>query len=217
MATRTRAPKKSSPADNLLSELVNQLTAQKGNDRDKFVGIRNISNACIGVPNPVRGQVDLLNLHSDFIDPTDPTAFMPNPNATQVVTHAVWMQLRRSSHYDNGLIVRDDSILGDSYEPAQADAPNELAPNWAKNAVINPAHFIESRNEQELASAIGEMTSELSLKRLLTAVNQRIEKQRLVYSEDDPRREERALSGIPAIYTKVEQLVLDRLEALSFR
>lgn len=184
---------------------------------EKFVGVRNISNDVIGVPNPVKGQPDLLALHTEFVDSVDPTRFVSNPNACQVVPHAVWMQLRRGPLFDRGMIVRDDSILGDSYEAAPADDAKELAAGWAKNAVLDPTTFIE-RSERELRLAVDAMTSEQSLKRLLTAVNQRIEKERrAIQANGEPEKEERALRNMPAIYHLAEELVLGRLSTLGYR
>lgn len=221
---KTRAPRKprkaAASASDATQDVIQQLAAAlKPNvsTRDRWVGVRNISSDVIGVANPVRGQPDLLALHTDFINPEDPTRFLPNPNAVQVVPHNVWMQLRRGNLYERGMIVRDDSILGDSYTPAEPDRPSELAPGWAKNAVPDPVAFIE-RSETELRAAIEQMTSEQSLKRLLTAYNMRIEKERKrLASNGDEVLEAKALRAVPAIYHLAEELVLARLEALGYR
>lgn len=212
---RTARTKKVSQQD-VLAQLSDALQRPR-ETRERYVGVRNISNDCIALPNPTPGLPPLLELHPEFVDPQDPTRFVSNPNAVQVVSHAVWMQLRRGSLYDKGMIIRDDSVLGETYAPAPPDAPTELAAGWAKNAVLDPVAFIE-RPEYELRAAIEVMTSEQSLRRLLTAVNQRIEKERMaLQSNGDPTKEERALRNMPAIYHLAEELVLSRLATLGYR
>jgi hypothetical protein len=115
----------------------------------------------------------------------------------------------------NGLIVRDDSILGAADNGAPEDRPQDLHPDHAKNVVLNPRMWIMDRTEEEIRTAISEMTSEPTLRRLLYAVDQEVvligEKKYL----GDPERARKSIRDLPALFRVVEELAEERLDELN--
>jgi hypothetical protein len=84
--------------------------------------------------------------------------------------------------------------------------------------------WIETKSETELVAAISALTAEESIRRILTAVNQRIEAERQKMSlpregslADSPNavdNEEQALRSLPWRYAKAEEIALSKLEAI---
>lgn len=170
------------------------------------VAIRNVSSYTIGIPGDF-GAPD-IDLHPAV-------AGLDNPASIAVVGYTWWQKIRKSKLYDNGMIVRDDSALDESYMAAPADRPEDLAPNHAKNLVIDADEWILSRNEEELRVGIEGMTSEQSLRRLWAAVDLRFAKELAAMPLEDPARVKKAERKLPAAYQLVEDLVQDRLDELN--
>lgn len=173
----------------------------------KYVGIRNVANQTIGLPDSPTPGEGAITLHAQGMD--------PDPNVVAIISYPFWMQLRKHKYFDNGLIVRDDSILGPTHVPAPADEPRDLAPNHEKNVVLDPYEWIVSKGEHELKEAIARMTSEPSLRRLGWAVQQEVTKFFNALPADDPERIYKAENMLSAKVALAERLIDSRLLELS--
>lgn len=170
------------------------------------VGIRNISSYTVGVPSPVKGEPDVQLTAHDWKN--------PHPASTAAVSYPFWQMLRKSQLVARGMIVRDDSILGDTSLRAPEDQPDDLAPGADLNQVADPDAWIEARTEDEIRDAITAMTSEPSVRRLLAAVDQKIFDIGEARYKDSPERGKRAIRDLSAKYRLVEDLGKERLDEL---
>lgn len=181
--------------------------AQQTSANTQFVGIRNVTNQTLGLPpSPTPGELE-ITLHAQGPN--------PDPSVVAIVSYPFWMQLRKHKYYDMGLIVRDDSVLGQNHEPAPADEPRDLAPNHSINVVPDPFEWIVSKTELELKEAIGRMTSEPSLRRLGWAVQQQVSEFYKALPADDPDRIYKAEGMLTAKMAMTERLIDARLLDLS--
>ena len=173
---------------------------------DLMVGIRNISDTTVGIKSIFPNEPD-LHLHADIGD-------LPDPNRVAVISNAWWQRLRRSQFMARGLIVRDDTILGNNYQAAPADRSEEIHPEWFNNAVMNPKEWIDSRNEKTLRADLAKITSSESLQRLRRAVDDelRILEARFK-AEAHVNPAQAAVDALPALYTLVDELTTRRIEA----
>lgn len=212
--SRKRTPRKSK-ADSALSKLT---TALEGLQRptavmgEPVVGVRNISNYTIGVRSPFQDEPD-LSLSGAHYDPEDPTREIPVAERVGQISHKWWLQLRQGPLVRKGMIVRDDTVISQGMVRSPVDLPSEVPATFAVNAIFDPFQWIESKEEAELKDAIKAITAEESLRRLLTAVNQKIEAIRLTIDPNDDKRETEALRQLPWRYRITEELVLERLES----
>lgn len=172
-----------------------------------MVGLRNVSSYTIGVAAMFPGDSD-LHLHPKV------KGRQPSPNTVAVVSFAWWQQLRKSDHIKNGLIIRDDSVLGSYHSAGPADQPGDLAAGWEVNLVLDPDEWITSRTEAQIRRDIPKMTSEQSLRRLLAVVDEKVAENRQAIPETEADREERAVQDLPALYQLTERLAEQRLDAL---
>ena len=174
------------------------------------VGIRNVSSYTLGlVGSPIATEAE-VQLYPEFDG--------PNPNSVAVISYAWWQQLRRGKWFDRGMIIRDDSVLGDAHQKAPADRPSDLAANHSKNVVLDPHKFISAKSEDELRDAINNMTSEESLRRLWAAVDEQIGRERVKFAHLESKvREEKAVRALPAMYKLAEDLVIARLDEIGPR
>jgi hypothetical protein len=171
-----------------------------------YVGVRNVSAYTISIPSPFAGEAELL-LHAP--------GEMPNPNTVAVVSYAWWQQLRRSKIYDRGMIIRDDAVMGDSYQAAPADRPEDCAPNHKTNLVLDARQWMDSRTETKIAKDIKAMTSEQSLRKLEAMIY--LERQRLMEERLDMPWNERKQSvelAMPGKMRALETAVKARLAVL---
>lgn len=171
-----------------------------------YVGIRNVSSDTLGIP--AQFGEPALTLHPS-------NKHIADPYATAVITYPRWQALRRGGLYDLGLIVRDDSILGEVHTRAPDDRPDELAPNHAKNLVIDPDAFITGQSEADLRAKIGAMTSEQSLRRLWRAVDDKISEALKGVDRKNERAQRAAVDSLPAAYQLAERLVVQRLDEIN--
>lgn len=171
-----------------------------------MVGIRNVSSYTIGIPAPFAGEIE-LQLHPEVKG-------RENPNTVAVVSFAWWQQLRKSKLVANGMIIRDDSILGSYHNAGPADQPGDLAAGWEANLVLDPDVWIVSKTEPQIRKAIAAMNSEQSLRRLMAAVDQKVADIRESIPETAADREERSVQDLPSMYQLVERLAEQRLDAL---
>jgi len=171
-----------------------------------MVGVRNVSSYTIGIPSQFVGEPD-LQLHPAVRG-------LDTPNTVAVISFAWWQQIRKGPHVANGMIIRDDSILGSYHHAGPADRPSDLAAGWERNLVLDPHDWIQSKTEPEIRTAITAMTSEQSLRRLLAAVDQKVADNREAIPETDADREERAVQDLPSLYQLTERLAEQRLDAL---
>jgi hypothetical protein len=185
---------------------------------EAMVGLRNISSYTIGIKSPYANEPD-VQLAGPRFDPMEPLAVIPDMNSTATVSHKWWLQIRRSNWIRRGMIERDDSVISAGLMRAPDDATGTIPDTWKVNAIHEPFAWIEKKSEDALRDAIQALTAEESLRRLLTAVNQRIEHQRLlVFRDDSPQqktdeeREELAYRKLPMNYKLTEEMVLEKLE-----
>jgi hypothetical protein len=173
-----------------------------------MVGIRNVSNYCVGFVDKTSGTPIEYNLN-----PEVPGS--PDPKTRAVVSYAFWQQLRKGSQVAKGLIVRDDSVLGPADNAAPADRPEDLPAETMGNVVLHPRDWIQSKNEVELREAIAKMTSTPTLRRLAYAVDQEILRIGDEKYQGDEHRAEKSIRELPAMFRLVEELVEDRLDQLN--
>lgn len=213
MAPRKQPPAKTvDPRDAMIDKLTEMLATALGNNKSTitqpsqlFVGIRNVSSETIGIP--AQFGEPAISLHAANKDIADPFA-------TAIVSYPRWQALRKGAAYDLGMIVRDDSILGEVHTRAPDDRPEDLAPNHAKNVVLDPDQFITELPEAELRARIGAMTSEQSLRRLWRAVDDKVAAALKGVPKTDEKAQRAAVDALPAAYQLVERLVQLRLEEL---
>lgn len=205
---QTARPDVAAAAD-LMQELLNA-TRKDRTPTSLSVGIRNVSSETIGIP-AVLGGAELL-LYPKAAEHDD-------PNTVAIITYAQWQVLRKHAIVGKGMLIRDDSILGEIDTKGPADKPEDLHPDHLKNLVLNPKHWIESREEPELRQAVSAMTSESSLRRLWAAVDGKVGE----LEKDVPLAErkskfspgiKKAINELPMRYRLVEQLIEDRLDEL---
>jgi len=192
-----------------------QMAAQIGATQRTFVnagqlvvGIRNVSNYSVGIIDKTSGQAVEYALNPEVEG-------MPDPRTRAVVSFAFWQQLRTGSQVAKGIIIRDDSILGPADNAAPPDRPEDIAPEAARNLILDPREWIVSRTEDDIREAIAAMTSEPSLRRLQYAVDQEIVRIGETKYREDPERARKAIRDLPAIFRVVEELADERLDELN--
>jgi hypothetical protein len=145
--------------------VIGQLSRQQGNrpanvaPGQLFVGIRNVSNYTIGIANTVTREGD-LHLHAPLPDGSNQL------NTVAVISYAWWAFLRKAREYGRGLIVRDDSILGGTYDAAPEDGPADCHPEHARNLVVDAEAWVAERSEDEIRRDVERMTSTETLRKL---------------------------------------------------
>lgn len=170
-----------------------------------MVGIRNISDYTIGiVPRQgVIGDVE-LDLH--------PAMTGPSPNIVGILPFTQWQSVRKGKLMEQGLIMRDDSVLGNSHSAAPADRPEDIAPGWFVNAILDPEKWVTEHSESEIRDMINKITSEPTLQRLRRVVDVELREIQDRIPKTDPKRARKALQQLPAIYQLIDQVVTMRLE-----
>lgn len=170
------------------------------------VGVRNISDNTIGIKSPFKDEPD-LDLHGDTI-PVD-----QNPGRYAIVSYAWWQQLRKSKIMERGEIMRDDSVLADSYTAAPADKPLEVPAAWQDNAIVDPIEWVNAfkGDDGAMRAAIGRITNEASLRRVRRVVDIRLKELEKSFGAD-PQRAKKALEALPALYQMLDQVLTMRLE-----
>lgn len=187
-----------------VEHLANAFPSAKPASAELRVGIRNISDNTIGIPPYFAGD-PVLHLHSDTTG--------ASPAIVAIVSHATWMQLRKSSYVAKGLIMRDDSVLGGNYEVAPADRPEELAPGYAANAIPDPVEWISSRTEAQIREDLDKITCETSLRRLRRVVDDAIRVEQDKYPKEDLKRAKKAVQALSATYQMLDHTITTRLES----
>lgn len=191
--------------------LTSQLTRQQPAtliSAQSVVGIRNISDNTIGIPGKF-GQAD-LDLHADFTG--------DNPSSIAVIPYTWYQQIRRSKVFRDGMIIRDDSILGDGYIQAPADKPNEIPTEHLINSVVDPVQWIDSRTETQIREDLDKITSEASLRRIRRAVDLKIVQiadalpDQFRDAEGVDLRRVMAVDRMPAIYRLIDEITTRKLE-----
>lgn len=191
-----------------------QMAAQLGASSKQYaggqlmVGIRNVSNYSVGLLDKTSGTPIEYNLNPEREGVAD-------PRTSAVISYAYWQQLRTARPVAQGLIVRDDTILGAADNAAPEDRPQDMHPDHAKNVVLNPREWVMSRTEDEIREAIAAMTSEPTLRRLLYAVDQEIVRIGEEKYLGDADRARKAIRDLPALFRVVEELADERLDELN--
>jgi hypothetical protein len=192
----------------LTAQLGAQQPRQFVNSGQLVVGIRNVSNYSVGLIDKTSGQAIEFNLNPEVPGVTD-------PRTRAVVSYVFWQQLRSGGQVGKGIIVRDDSVLGPADNAAPEDRPKDMHPDHARNLVIDPREWIQSRTEQQIREDIAAMTSEPTLRRLLYCVDQEI----VLIGEEryagDAERARKAIRDLPALFRVVEELCEERLDELN--
>lgn len=185
-----------------------------------MVGIRNISDMTVGE----RGAFGAPDIHlyasSDKND----------PNTVTVIPYAWWRELRKGKLVGNGVIMRDDSVMGQGYMHAPEDRPEDLAPGHTVNAIEDPKEWIESRTEAQIRADLPKITSINSLRRIRRAVDDKIrqvaEAMPDIYRDHTAasngfvpkggwdQRKVRALEELPALYRLVDDMTTRLIEAM---
>lgn len=138
------------------------------------VGIRNISDYTIGIP-PIQGGSEYQ---------LSPAFTGKESGTTAILPYSEWRELRNDSRVAKGMIKRDDSILGSSFNAAPEDREEDLPASARVNQVEDPKAWIDFRSEDEIRRDLEAMTSTPSIFRLRRVV-------------DDALRELEAKSGMP--------------------
>lgn len=172
------------------------------------VGLRNISNYTVSFEDTTTGQTVVHSLHPEVPGRTD-------PKTRSVVSYAYWQQLRTSSEYRLGLIVRDDAVLGPAENVAPPDREEDLPQEALLNQVYDPQAFIAEKTEEDLREAIERMTSSPSLRRLIEAVDAEVQRLADTKFLGDPDRPKKAARALSAKYKVVEEMCYDRLDELN--
>ncbi len=170
------------------------------------VGVRNLSNYTVGLTSPVKDEMG-VTLNAD--DPKNRSTL-----STAVISYTFWQQLRRSAYVTDGMIVRDDSILGDIYVRAPEDLPGDLSPQAQQNVIDDPEQWITSRTEDQLRTDILAFNCESPLHRLAVEVNRKIREVGEKWAGTSERARQ-ALMHLPGHYQLTDKLVTERLSDLS--
>lgn len=167
-----------------------------------YVGIRNLSDNTIGIPG-WNGNDD-LHLHADLgeIDPSSVTA----------IPYAWWLQLRKTHWVRDGIIVRDDTVLGEGYIAAPADREQDIPAAAKFNAIHDPVQWIDSRNEAEIRADLAKITSESALRRIRRGVDIRLKGLMDSYGPEVENRAAQSWEDLEMKYRYVDEATTHRLE-----
>jgi hypothetical protein len=188
-----------------LSQRLSAMNPHRAGSAELWVGIRNVSDVTIGQESPFPNEPD-LHLYADL--------GTPDPNQVAVVSYAWWQQLRKGRLVAQGLIMRDDTILGSSYAAAPDDRPGDLVAGWEHNLVPDPQAWIDEKDEVELRAALDRVTSTATLHRLRRVIDRYLTEaqEKLKLDPLEKNRAKKALRSLPAKYQLVDQLITMRLE-----
>jgi hypothetical protein len=137
-----------------------------------------------------------------------------DPKVRAVVSYVFWQSLRTGRFVGEGLIVRDDSVLGEADNLAPPDRPEDLHPDAAKNVVLNPRSWILDQPEEDMRAAVAAMTSEATLRRVIQAVDEEVFQLGKKYA-DDPEQARKAVRDLPGKFRIAEELCYERLDELN--
>lgn len=199
------------PNVSLTPEMLAQILAAAGakapvNVGNMMVGLRNKSNLTVGLtgsPTPNEGDVQMA------------------PEAGGIISYAWWRVLRQGKLVRNGILVRDDVVLGPVDTAAPADRPEDLPPEAVTNLIDDPFVWIAARSEAELRRDIAALSSAASVRKLQFAVDQAVQRKRDELGCDGSKRsdnivkEKLAATSLPMSYQLVQQLTEERLYELS--
>ena len=173
-----------------------------------MVGIRNVSDNTIGIKGAF-GNAD-LQLNADL--------GTGDPGCATMVSYAWYREIRKGREFRNGMIVRDDSVLGPGFSIAPPDRDIDLPAEHARNIVHDPVEWIESRDEAQIRADFEAMTSEESMQRLRRAVDDKLRAlestQERKTVEEQVKAANYALRNLPTKYALIDSLVTIRLEKL---
>jgi hypothetical protein len=167
-----------------------------------MVGIRNISDYTIGIPSRF-GEPELQLF---------PDLGANDPNSTAVVSFAFWRALIKERYVTQGMIVRDDTILGVGYTPAPEDRAEDYSPHAAANRILDPVEWIESRSEPEIREALAMVTSEPSLRRIRRGVDLKLRQLQASYADTVENKTLKSWEDLPMVYRFIDDYTTRRLE-----
>jgi hypothetical protein len=167
------------------------------------VGIRNVSDNVVGIKGWPEGEPD-ISLNADVPG---------SDNTSAVITYVHWRRLRSGPFVKQGLIIRDDSILGNAFNAAPPDQPGDLPAEAAINVILDPAAWIADRSEEDLIRDIAALTSDDSLRRLRGYIDRSLYAiQRQLTNPWSAEAAQEAVARLPAKLQKVDDLVTRKLE-----
>lgn len=174
-------------------------------DANTKVGIRNVSNNTVGVPINIPGEPAVtLNAALQGHD----------PNSVAVISYASWLPIRASRLVSDGLIVRDDSILGDQFVAGPADREEQMPQSAKHNVIENPTIWIESRGEDAIRRDLELITSDDTLRRLQNAVTLKLKEVEAKYPSTmgNEERVRKSYKDLPLKFQLVDRATAERLE-----
>jgi hypothetical protein len=181
---------------------VNRMTNPQRAVGDLWVGVRNISDLTVGIPSPFDTEPD-LQLYANI--------GTPEPGMVSVISYAWWLQIRKGPHIANGLIIRDDRVLGNSWTAAPEDRAEDLPRDHTRNQIPDPEAWITSKTEAEIREGIAKLTAPAAMWRLRRVVDEKVREYQKDYPVEDENRAVKAYERLPALYVLVDNLTSQRL------
>ena len=170
-----------------------------------MVGIRNVCNNTVGVPINIPGEPAVtLNAALEGKD----------PNSVAVISYAAWLQVRSTRLVREGLITRDDSILGAQFVAAPEDRPEQVPAEAEFNVIENPREWIENRDETAIREDMSKITSDDTLRRLQHAVTRKLKEVEAAYPSTmlNDERVRQSYEDLPMCFQLVDSITAKRLE-----
>lgn len=191
---------------NATQTLVSQLSKVNPNSivrsAELMVGIRCVSDNTLGLVAPFPGELPVQLFASTGRN---------DPGECAVISFAWWQQLRKSKFVREGMLIRDDSVLGSSYTAAPVDRAQDMPEGWEVNLVLDPDTWITSRTDDDIRAGIAAMTALSSIRRLRHAVDVKLTELQAKLA-GDPDFAVKALESLPTKYALVDQLATARLD-----
>lgn len=189
-----------------------RLSVQGGGNAfgELMVGIRNISDQTVGIPPIIRGDT-AMQLNANFGD--------GEPGTASLMSYAAWLEFRKHKYVREGLVIRDDSVVGRSFSTAPEDEPKDMPAEARYNALSDPKAWIESRTEDEIRRDLPLITSEFALFRLRRIVSEKLAELENRYPRATKAEQvyaaQRSLMELPGNYRVVDDLTTMRIEGRS--
>lgn len=189
------------------SRLATAVPTHRSPGGELLVGIRNVSDLTIGIPALFKGDPS-LHLHADFGD--------HDPNSVAIISYSWWREIRRGDYVGWGLIIRDDSVLGEGHSPAPEDRPQEMHPGHFLNVVEDPKEWIDSREPEQITQDLNKITSNDTLMRIRRVVDEDLRRLEAQYPRETISQQvaaaKKSLKQLSAKYRHVDELVTMRLD-----
>lgn len=200
--TTKKTSKKKTSVENDLRDLL-AIAARPASVTEPKVGIRNVSDYVVGIKGRF-GEAD-LQLHAAFGSPT--------PAQVAIISWSFWRDLCKEPIIAKGMVIRDDSILGNKFTSAPEDGPNDIPAEAAVNVIMDPIQWVESRTETEIRQDLTKITSSPSLRRIRRSVDLKLKELEKQYEHlTNDERVQQAWQDLPGKYRLIEELTTRTLE-----